>query len=358
LFLVEAGLADRLTLELGIGERGTIGVRTLLGQSANGQLHFLGGLDGLVTSGEDHLAGKATEVGDGSRLWARGVWGSQWVDASAGLAAKLSEGSTHLIPSLAVKGHLTAFLPLSLGWEGQLEESSFRQSLGFGLAWQGLSLSLGFSELQNWVMQKGELGWFGSPPAGARSGLDNPGIWMRAAWAVPASFTQAGRAGSASKGRRLNSTQMDSAQVALIDEALTRRSTRRDLAELATSDADNPGRRAMLRRQILSGGEAARLELWRVALSAQYQQDERLQAIATLDIVLSEEDAGMLANLAKDPDASIRQSATRELLRLDNPLAREALEALANDPDAAVRNTAALRSPAPSAKPDEAPPTP
>ncbi|MEN9355104.1 MAG: hypothetical protein RL318_2429 [Fibrobacterota bacterium] len=348
LFMVEVGLLDRLTLEMGAGDRGTLGVRAMLAQSSSGRFQFVGGLTDLVTSGEDHLSGRQSPVGEGSRLWARSLWGSRWVDASGGIAARLSEGSVEIIPSVAVKGHITAFLPLSLGWEGQYEEESLRQSLGFGVAWKSLSLGIGFTELQSWIMQKGETGWFGSPPAGARDGRDNPGIWMRASWTIPAAFTNAGAApGGAARGRRISAEQADSAQVALVDEALTRRSTRRDLAELAVTDQDNPGHRAMLRRQILSGGETARLELWRVALSNQFLREERLQAIATLDIVLCEEDAGMLANLAKDPEALIRQSATRELLRLDNPLARETLEMLAKDPDPAVRNTAALRSQAP-----------
>lgn len=337
LFLVETGLSDRVTLELGAGERATLGVRTLFGQV--GRFRLVGGLDGLITDGEAHLAGVEKEVGDGSRLWARTLWTWRFVGASAGLAARLEHGTVGWAPSIALKVENSRFLPVSLGWDCVYEEDILRQSLGIGMGWQDLSLSIGLSELQSWAVNGG------AAPPGAVDGRDNPGVWMRAAWHVPASLT------GLLHESRAEDPDAGLSQVAQLDAVLTRRSVRRDLAELAMADADDPGRKALLRRQILSGGMAARDELWRVALSTQFQLEERLQALATVDAVLAEEDASYLARLAKDPDPRIRQAAARELLRLDAPLARLTLEQLSIDPDGAVRTTAALGLP-------EAPATP
>lgn len=346
LFLVETGLSDRVTLELGAGERATLGIRTLFGQT--GKFRLVGGLDGLITDGEAHLAGVEKDVGDGSRLWARTLWSWRFVGASGGLAARLEHGSVSWAPSVALKVENSRFFPVSLGWDCVYEEDLLRQSVGIGMGWKDLSLSMGLSELQSWIVNGGVA------PAGAVDGRDNPGVWMRAAWHVPASIT------GLLRETRTEDPDASLSQVAQIDAALTRRSVRRDLAELALADVDDPARKALLRRQILSGGMAARDELWRVALSTQYQREERLQAIATVDAVLAEEDASYLARLAKDPDPSIRLAAARELLRLDAPLAQTALEQLMLDPDGAVRSTAALNLPAatetsPSETPGETP---
>lgn len=335
LFLVETGLSDRVTLELGAGERATLGIRTLFGQT--GKFRLVGGLDGLITDGEAHLAGVEKDVGDGSRLWARTLWSWRFVGLSAGMAARLEHGSVGWAPSAALKIENFRFLPVSLGWDCVYEEDVLRQSVGIGMGWKDLSLSMGLSELQSWIVNGGVA------PAGAASGVDNPGVWMRAAWHVPASIT------GLLHEDRSEDPDAGLSQVAQLDAVLTRRSVRRDLAELALADADDPARKALLRRQILSGGMAARDELWRVAVSSQYQLEERLQAIYTVDAVLAEEDAAYLARMAKDPDARIRQAAARELLRLDAPLARTTLEQLAIDPDGSVRNTAALGMPAPEA---------
>lgn len=348
---METGLSDRVTLELGAGERGTIGLRALFGQNRSGSVRFLGGLDGLITSGEDHLNGVESQVGEGSRLWARSAWANKRFSASGGLAAKLENGSAEWTPSAAASVHMNAPLPLSFGWEGQFEKEDFRQSIGIGAAWKQLSLGIGLSELQSWVCQKGKWGWFGTPPAGASDGRNNPGVWMRISWTIPGVFTHVNDL----TGRSVSNGSEDHDQITAIDAALTRKSVRRDLAELTTIDEENPAQRALLRRQILSGGEVARQELWRVALSAQFLQPERLQAIATLDNDLLEDDAASLARLAKDPDAQIRVAAARELLRLDNPLAKTTLEQLASDPDSGVRSTASLGVPAAPVAPSPSP---
>lgn len=327
-------------------------MRTLFGQNKSGSIRFLGGLDGLITSGEDHLNGLESEVGEGSRLWARSAWANRRFSASGGLAAKLEHGSVEWTPSAAASVRVRTPISLSFGWEGQFEKSDFRQSIGFGAAWKQLSLGIGLSELQSWIVQKGQWGWFGTPPAGATDGRNNPGLWMRAAWTIPGAFT---RANDVASGLSSAGGSEEHDRISAIDAALTRKSVRRDLAELTTIDEENPAQRALLRRQILSGGEVARLELWRVALSSQFLQPERLQAIATLDLDLFEDDAANLARLAKDPDAQIRLAAARELLRLDNPLAKTTLEQLASDPDSGVRSTAALGVPPAPSAPSPAP---
>lgn len=341
LFLVETGLSDRVTLEMGAGERATLGVRALFGQQ--GRFKLVGGLDGLITDGEAHLAGVEKDVGEGSRLWARTLWSWRFVGASAGLAARLENGSVGWVPSVALKLENARFLPVSIGWDCAYEDDILRQSVGIGMAWRELSLSMGLSEVQSWAKNGG------AAPRGAVDGRENPGVWMRAAWEVPASVT-----GLLHESRE-EDPDAGLSQVAQIDAALTRRSVRRDLSELALADEDDPGRKALLRRQILSGGMAARDELVRVALSAQYQREERIQAVLTLDAVLAEEDAPFLARLAKDPDSQIRLAAARELLRLDAPVARTALEQLTIDPDGAVRSTASLGAQAPSQPAESAP---
>jgi hypothetical protein len=342
-FLVESGLSDRITLEMGAGERASLGIRALVLENQKQSMQVVGGLDGLISSAENHLMGIETPVGDGSRLWARSVWNTRWASLGGGLSVTLSDGSTNWTPMLSAKVHFQKYVKASAGWELAYKDEVLHQSIGFGLGWKTVQASFGFSEFQSWLSRDGAFGWFGSPPPGAVTGDDNPGVWMRATWSIV--LPESDLLPFGSQAPRTHESAPSAQQLSTLDQAMTRLSVRRDLAELAfmaTNEEENPTRRSLIRRQILSGGELARLELWKAVLSMDLPKTERMQAMATVSMVLQEGDTASLRELAGEPDSDLRMACVREVLRLDSPPAHKLLELLAQDPDQNIRMVAAM----------------
>lgn len=356
---MESGLSDHVTLELGAGERTSLGIRALVLENPKHSFQLVGGMDGLISSSENHLMGIETAVGDGSRLWARSVWNTRWTSLGGGLAVTLSDGSTDWTPMLSAKAHIKKFVDASIGWELAYRDEVLHQSIGFGLGWRQIQASFGFSEFQSWLVRNGAYGWFGSPPPGAANGDDNPGVWMRATWSIV--LPESDLLPFASPAPRTRESAPTAQQLSTLDQAMTRLSVRRDLAELAfmaTNEEENPLRRSLIRRQILSGGELARLELWKAVLAMDLPKVERMQAMATVSMVLQEGDTASLRELAGEPDADLRMACAREVLRLDSPPAKALLERLAQDPDQNIRMVATLglqnaAKPAPSPVPEK-----
>lgn len=339
--LVEAGLNDRTTLEMGIADRATLGVRMRFLENERRHLRLTGGLDGILAGPEEHLQGVSQEyLGEASRLWLLGSWEARHGTLAAGAATRVTDGEVHWSMLASGRIHGKLLLPLSLGWEGQYDGDDFHQAVGFGLGIKSIELSAGLSEFQSWIVRQGKWGWFSSPAPGSHDGRNNPGVWLRAAWSFhpevhehPATPAEAETNGDATS----------------LTETLARREVHRDLAELATLadlDEEEPIRRAVLRRQILSGGRVAREELWYLARAADAPQSERLQALATLDAVLSDADVDALSDIAKDTAPVVRQAAARALLHLGSPKSLKSLAALAKDPDASVRAVAEAAKPA------------
>jgi len=330
--LVEAGLNDRTTLEMGVADRATLGVRMRFLENTARHLRLTGGLDGILAGPEEHLQGVSQEyLGEASRLWLLGSWEARHGTLAGGTAARVTDGEVHWSILASGRIHGKLLLPLSLGWEGQYDGDDLHQAVGFGVGVKSIELSAGLSEFQSWIVRQGKWGWFSSPAPGSRNGRNNPGVWMRASWSFHPEVHDHPAAPPAAE------TEADATS---LTETLARREVHRDLAELATLadlDEEEPIRRAVLRRQILSGGRVAREELWYLARAADAPRSERLQALATLDAVLSDADLDVLSDIAKDTAPALRQAAARALLHLGSTKSLKSLAALAKDPDASVR---------------------
>ncbi len=339
--LVEAGLNDRTTLEMGVADRATLGVRMRFLENTARHLRLTGGLDGVLAGPEEHLQGVSQEyLGEASRLWLLGSWEARHGTLAAGAASRITDGEVHWSILASGRIHGKLLLPLSLGWEGQYDGDDLHQAVGFGIGIKSIELSAGLSEFQSWIVRQGKWGWFSNPAPGSHDGRNNPGVWLRAAWSFPPEAQEHSAAPAVAEAN---------GDAASLTEALARREVHRDLAELATLadlDEEEPIRRAVLRRQILSEGRVAREELWYLARAADAPQSERLQALATLDAVLSDADLDALSDIAKDTAPVMRQAAARAMLHLASPKSLKSLAALAKDPDASVRAVAEAAKPA------------
>ena len=351
---LETSVASRLSMEATLSDGIGIGTKAALVREADGPFDLSLGFDELLYPTDKQMFGDAPKSGLAStgRAWLGAAQTWHFVRVRTAVSTEPSAGNFHVVPHLAFE---TAFrLPFSIGWESRWEFSSLRQDVGASLEWSPFRISGGLSEFQAWILKGWKVGWYASPPQDATTGIDNPGWWISLSLDIPNFPKKERREAPPSVAQPKPSAVPDSQVQASLAEAVRMRFMREELAELAVRArySSSPFSMIVLRRKILSGGEAARRSLWKIGLDTTVLLDERLQAVVTLSDAVTLSDTSALEAIAKDPAPALRLESAVDLGHLGAGPSFRILGELAQDPDESVRETAK----ASLAGPDKGPP--